>query len=86
MCGLSPLNREPYIPEPMIHSLANRFGDYRCESEMSYLNIFKSLLYFGTVVGMMFVSVAGDLFGRRTLIIAFLSMTLTGVLMAIFGT
>lgn len=52
VCSFTPDQRIVHIPDqPMIYSLANKFGDNPCKGEIDVLTLIKTLMYGGTLLG-----------------------------------
>jgi MFS family permease len=78
------VKREPYVPTPSMYSLANEFGDYRCAKEKMELDFVITMMYVGTVVGFLGLTLAGDLVGRKLLMVVCLGINVVGLLLVIF--
>ena len=70
VCSLPLAERKQFIPaDPFINSFANKFGDYRCPSQQSGLDLIKSLYYFGKLMGYLLVAFIGDFFRLKTIVV-----------------
>lgn len=62
-----------------MRTLANSFGDFRCDTEKLNLDIAITLMYVGTSAGALVLTIIGDLLGRKRLMIACLGTTAIGI-------
>lgn len=77
--------RSPFIPNnPTMISLANEFGDYRCDEEKLQLDFIITLMYVGNVVGFLGLTLVGDMFGRKNLMLGNLIICALGLAITIF--
>jgi MFS family permease len=67
-----------------MNTLANHFGDYRCEAGKSELNIILTVMYSSSVLGYLLMTLLGGVIGRKSLMISSLFLTLVGILVTIF--
>ena len=82
VCGSPESSRADFLPESItINSLANEFGNYRCEPEKSFLTTIITIMYAGALLGVFFMALAGDLLSRITLILLNLFMMIVGIAM-----
>jgi MFS family permease len=65
-------------------TLANKFGDFRCSKEKLELDFVITLMYVGTVVGCLILTMVGDLVGRKRLMIACMGTNVLGLIIVIF--
>jgi len=65
-------------------SLANEYGDYRCDDEKLQLDFIITLMYVGNVVGFLCLTLVGDLFGRKNLLLGNLIIAAVGLAICIF--
>ena len=72
------------MPAKSMTSLANHFGDYRCDKEKLKLDFIETMMYVGGVVGFLISAVIGDLFGRKVLIVGCMCLTVLGLVITIF--
>ena len=78
--------RSPFIPNnPTMISLANEFGDYRCDEEKLQLDFIITLMYVGNVVGFLGLTLVGDMFGRKNLMFGNLTMAGIGLFISTCG-
>lgn len=84
VCGLEADKRSHFVPTPSMYSLANEFGDYRCAKEKMELDFVITMMYVGTVVGFLGLTLAGDLVGRKLLMVVCLGINVAGLLLVIF--
>lgn len=66
-----------------MRTLANEFGDFRCPEEKLQLDFVITLMYVGTVVGSLVLTMVGDLVGRKRLMIACLATNVIGLAIVI---
>lgn len=68
-----------------METLANKFGDFRCSSESGTITLSILITYLGVIGGNALMTVSGDYFGRKTFIVAGLSVVIGGLFLTIFG-
>jgi MFS transporter, putative metabolite:H+ symporter len=84
VCSLDASLRGDYLPAKSFSSLANEFGDFRCSEEKLQLDSIITVMYVGTVVGFLLLTLVGDLLGRKLLISLCMLLTVVGLTIAIF--
>lgn len=67
-----------------MNSIANMFGDYRCEDERTKIDLVIGLMYVGNVVGFLGLTLVGDLMGRKMLLVGNLLVCAVGMVLTIF--
>ena len=84
VCSLPKSERGQYIRSPpSMISVSNKFGDYRCDPEAGELTLMMTLAYSGVVFCVLFMSIMGDIIGRKNLIFINLLMMIAGFLLII---
>ncbi len=68
-----------------MESIANHYGDYRCNNEANELNFLIFIMYLGHVIGQIASALIGDVFGRKTLMIMSLTLTVIGMISAVLS-
>lgn len=84
ICALPASQRSSYI-SPGFSSLANTFGDYRCEGQGTLENL-QSLIYIGGLFGVFAGALLNQMIGKRTLLALSLVMNVLGLGIAVCGT
>ena len=79
VCSLPLEERSQYIPESSIYSIADQFGDFRCESEKYKIDWIISFMLFGKVAASIIIAFIGDLFSRKALSITGLAIGVLGI-------
>lgn len=75
--------RSPFIPEPSLHSMANKFGDFRCPEEAKTLTLVKTLFFAGTFAGIAFLALFGGRLSKVTLMKISCSCTILGMILVL---
>lgn len=64
--------------------MINKFGDYRCPSELEEMNWAITGCYSGVFFGMFILLIVGDCFGRKTLSFLNLLAASLGIIFTVF--
>ena len=83
VCSLPAGNRANYLPTPSMYTLANKFGDYRCSDVASTINTSILIMFIGTIIAYLFMSILGGYFGRKTFMIIGAFSSIIGTLVAV---
>lgn len=65
-------------------TLANDYGDYRCQDGKAELNLIQTLMYSSSVLGYLLMTLLGGVVGRKMLMLGSLFVTLIGLLVTLF--
>jgi MFS family permease len=67
-----------------MHTLANKFGDFRCDDEHIDIDFTITMMYVGNVIGFLGLTLVGDLVGRKRLLLGNLLISLLGLVITMF--
>lgn len=79
VCTMDPKDRSTYIPEATLTSLANLYGDYRCPSEQSELDLIQTFIFSGFPIGIFVLALLGGLVSKKALILGNMIITIIGM-------
>jgi MFS family permease len=85
VCNLPADHRQPYIPENSMMTLADKLGDYRCNTEAATLSLAISFIYASTIFGYVVLCVLGDYMGRKKIVVAGLVLMVAGITISLFA-
>jgi hypothetical protein len=83
VCSLPQARRQEFIDDSF-SSLADKFGDYRCDSKVEIEGM-QTFIYMGGFVGVMLGTYANEYISKRRLLIATVLCNIFGVFLSIFG-
>lgn len=66
-------------------SLPNTFGDYRCPSEMSELDLIQTFMFSGFAIGIFVLALLGGLVSKKTLILGNMFITIIGMVLMVMS-
>ena len=85
VCSHIPEERAAFIPKALIYSIANKYGDYRCPSEMQELTLLKTLMYSGALLGVLIMALVGGIISRKKLMMICQAICFTGLSLTVFS-
>lgn len=85
VCSLPQESRHLFTPVPVMQTLCTKFGDFRCAEEYATINVVIMIMYSGTIIGYLILSLAGDYFGRKTFLITGLTLGSLGLVLTILS-
>jgi MFS family permease len=85
VCSLDPSERKQYLPDAPFHSLAHQLDlDFQCE-HAGTLTLFSSLVFIGSIGGMLIFSTFTERIGRKSSLTLSLAIMAVGLLLTYLG-
>ena len=74
-----------FLSSPTMTTLADKMGDYRCSGESATLSLAILFMYLSIIFAFLILTVFGDYFGRKKVIVAGLITMLIGLVVTLLA-